>query len=93
MSGIIAAKGMSRPTKYQRWWMVELAKCDGVLVWLLDDSDGGQTRNWFFGHGSLGATPAINKYSVKVVAQKGWLSMDKWGDYSLTPAGRKALGE
>ncbi len=78
---------MTKPTKYQRWWMELL----GALNARLRYSKGSYLVE---GHEGFGR---INRRSVDNAIQARWVDVHNPGGrkyrYPLTPAGQKALGD
>jgi len=80
---------MTKPTKYQRWWMGEMLK--GKSLEYTDDGQGvNRFRGWFLG---WQRPIEINARSADIVYDRGWIKFDRNGIYILTPAGRKAIEE
>lgn len=79
---------MSRPTKYQRWWMEKLAK-GGILFEMFRGNDFAFVEN---------DLEFVCWRSFNVVQAKGWVtrkyhrSIGEWY-LDLTPLGRRALEE
>ncbi len=79
---------MSKPTKYQRWWMEKVA---GICA-LERTHDGrgeNEIRSWHLC--SFQSLIAVNSKSVFAAYRKGWITFIRNDEYDLTPAGRKAL--